>query len=83
VNITAFGFAAGQELSAQHFFTPHYVQMSTYSEENMRLIQLKRVYDPPNSADGARFLVERLWLRGVKKSSLAIDALFGKFPCLM
>ena len=37
------------------------------------MIQLKRVYDPPNSADGARFLVERLWPRGVKKSSLAID----------
>lgn len=38
------------------------------------MIQLKRVYDPPDSADGARFLVERLWPRGVKKSSLAIDA---------
>jgi hypothetical protein len=36
VNITVFGFAAAQELSAQHFFTPHYVQMSTYSEENMQ-----------------------------------------------
>ena len=34
VNITGFGSAAGQELSAQRFFTPHYVQMSTYSEEN-------------------------------------------------
>jgi uncharacterized protein YeaO (DUF488 family) len=38
------------------------------------MIQLKRVYDPPDSADGARFLVERLWPRGVKKSSLVIDA---------
>lgn len=38
------------------------------------MIQLKRVYDPPDGADGARFLVERLWPRGVKKSSLAIDA---------
>jgi len=36
VNITAFEFAAEQELSVQHFFTPHYVQMSTYSEENMQ-----------------------------------------------
>jgi hypothetical protein len=72
VNITAFGFAAGQELSAQHFFTPHYVQMYVLGGE-YAMIQLKRVYDPPNSADGARFLVERLWPRGVKKSSLAID----------
>ena len=28
----------------------------------------------PDSADGARFLVERLWPRGVKKSSLEISA---------
>lgn len=38
------------------------------------MIQLKRVYEAPNNADGARFLVERLWPRGVKKSSLALDA---------
>ncbi|MGO9412777.1 MAG: DUF488 domain-containing protein [Spirochaetia bacterium] len=40
----------------------------------MRLIQLKRVYEIPSSTDGARFLVERLWPRGVKRSSLEIDA---------
>jgi uncharacterized protein YeaO (DUF488 family) len=38
------------------------------------MIQLKRVYDSPDSADGARFLVERLWPRGMKKSSLEIRA---------
>ncbi len=38
------------------------------------MIQLKRVYDPPGSQDGSRYLVERLWPRGVKKSSLPIDA---------
>jgi uncharacterized protein YeaO (DUF488 family) len=38
------------------------------------VIQLKRVYEPSASADGARFLVERLWPRGVKKSSLEIKA---------
>lgn len=38
------------------------------------MIQLKRVYEPSASADGARFLVERLWPRGVKKSSLEIKA---------
>jgi uncharacterized protein YeaO (DUF488 family) len=41
--------------------------------EEYAMIQLKRVYDPPDSGDGVRFLVERLWPRGVKKSSLAID----------
>lgn len=38
------------------------------------MIQLKRVYDPPAPQDGKRFLVERLWPRGMKKESLALDA---------
>ena len=36
------------------------------------MIQLKRVYDSHGSAGGTRFLVERLWPRGVKKTSLDI-----------
>ena len=38
------------------------------------MIQLKRAYDPPASADGTRFLVERLWPRGVKKETLHVEA---------
>ena len=34
-------------------------------------IQLKRVYEPHSAQDGTRFLVERLWPRGVTKSTLA------------
>lgn len=34
-------------------------------------IQLKRVYDQLAQEDGSRFLVERLWPRGIKKSALA------------
>lgn len=37
-------------------------------------IQLKRVYEASSDADGARFFVERLWPRGIKKSSLEIRA---------
>jgi uncharacterized protein YeaO (DUF488 family) len=37
------------------------------------MIQLKRVYDPENKTDGLRFLVERLWPRGIKKEDLKID----------
>lgn len=37
------------------------------------MIQLKRVYDPANSTDGTRFLIERLWPRGMKKTSLRIN----------
>ncbi len=37
------------------------------------MIKLKRVYDPSAKADGIRYLVERLWPRGVKKSDLQLD----------
>jgi Protein of unknown function, DUF488 len=37
------------------------------------VIQLKRAYDPPESDDGFRVLVDRLWLRGVSKSAARID----------
>jgi uncharacterized protein YeaO (DUF488 family) len=36
------------------------------------MIKLKRAYEPSATADGARFLIERLWPRGVKKESLPI-----------
>jgi uncharacterized protein YeaO (DUF488 family) len=37
------------------------------------MIQIKRVYEPPAPEDGARFLVERLWPRGIKKEALHPD----------
>lgn len=37
------------------------------------MIRIKRVYEPSSPSDGARFLVERLWPRGVKKNALSID----------
>ena len=41
------------------------------------MINLKRVYEPTRKDDGKKFLVERLWPRGVKKTALA-DALWLK-----
>jgi len=38
-----------------------------------RHIKLKRAYIPPSADDGTRILIDRLWPRGVKKSSAAID----------
>ena len=38
------------------------------------MIQIKRVYESQSAADGARFLVERLWPRGVTKAALEMDA---------
>ena len=35
-------------------------------------IRLKRAYEPPSKADGARVLIDRLWPRGVTKQEAAI-----------
>lgn len=37
------------------------------------MILLKRAYDTASSKDGRRYLVERLWPRGIKKPSLPLD----------
>ncbi len=37
------------------------------------MIKVKRVYDPPDSSDGTRFLVDRLWPRGIKRESLHLS----------
>ena len=34
------------------------------------MIQIKRVYETAAKSDGKRFLVERLWPRGIKKAAL-------------
>ena len=38
------------------------------------MIKLKRAYDAADSTDGTRFLVERLWPRGISKAALRVDA---------
>jgi uncharacterized protein YeaO (DUF488 family) len=38
------------------------------------MIKLKRVYEEESPNDGARYLIERLWPRGVRKESLRINA---------
>lgn len=38
------------------------------------MIKTKRVYEAAEPSDGARFLVERLWPRGMKKEDLKMDA---------
>ncbi len=37
------------------------------------MIRLKRAYEAPAREDGRRFLVERLWPRGVRKKGLKLD----------
>jgi uncharacterized protein YeaO (DUF488 family) len=36
-------------------------------------IRLKRIYDPPEPADGCRILVDRLWPRGLTREAARID----------
>lgn len=37
-------------------------------------LHIKRAYEPASPKDGRRFLVDRLWPRGVKKEALALTA---------
>ncbi len=37
------------------------------------MIQVKRAYEKSSKDNGPRFLVERLWPRGIKKENLQID----------
>ncbi|WP_157015810.1 DUF488 domain-containing protein [Mesorhizobium xinjiangense] len=39
----------------------------------MHDIGIKRVYAPPQKADGVRVLVDRVWPRGVSKDKAAVD----------
>ncbi|HTT33456.1 MAG TPA: DUF488 family protein [Methylomirabilota bacterium] len=37
------------------------------------MVRIKRVYEKPDSADGFRVLVDRLWPRGMKKEQAKVD----------
>ncbi|AVV46910.1 DUF488 domain-containing protein [Streptomyces sp. P3] len=36
-------------------------------------VRVRRVYDPPDTGDGVRVLVDRLWPRGVSKEAARVD----------
>ena len=38
------------------------------------MITVKRAYEAVSLTDGTRFLVERLWPRGISKATLRVDA---------
>ena len=45
-------------------------------------IHTKRVYEPAEPADGVRFLIDRLWPRGLKKDALRLDGWLKEVaPC--
>ena len=39
----------------------------------MKRVRIKRIYEPPETSDGFRVLVDRVWPRGMKKETAAID----------
>ena len=40
------------------------------------MIYIKRIYNPVSANDGQRFLVDRLWPRGLQKDALKLDGWF-------
>lgn len=38
------------------------------------MLKLKRAYEAPETTDGVRYLIDRLWPRGVSKAELKIEA---------
>jgi len=53
---------------------PRLAAKATGDRRQQHVITLKRVYDPASRRDGTRFLVERLWPRGITKVRLKADA---------
>jgi len=37
-------------------------------------VRVRRVYDEPSAADGARVLVDRVWPRGLRRDAIRLDA---------
>lgn len=38
------------------------------------MIKIKRIYEPAEAADGRRFLVDRVWPRGIRKDAAGVEA---------
>ncbi len=47
--------------------------MQRASSTTPATIQIRRVYAPPLAAEGRRYLVDRLWLRGCRREALQLD----------
>jgi len=45
-----------------------------------KTVQVKRAYDPPSDNDGVRVLVDRLWPRGLSKTSVDLRRWFNHDP---
>lgn len=50
---------------------PERVGSPAVSTHDRHEFRIKRVYEAPSDEDGLRFLVDRLWPRGIQKSTLS------------
>lgn len=82
-SLTPFARVRGMEITypaEPALFTPADVAAkpsnggSTLMSKTGSPIRIQRVYDTSEPANGPRFLVERLWPRGIKKAALHLDA---------
>ena len=48
--------------------------MKSYREKGDGMLKIKRVYESAVPGDGVRFLVDRLWPRGIRKENLEMKA---------
>ena len=46
----------------------------TVTDGVQAMIKVKRAYDTAGAEDGSRFLIDRLWPRGIRKDELKVDA---------
>src|SRR5262245_16409816 len=57
------------DVSAPMFYKIFMIQQTRL----FHMIQIKRAYEPATAEDGARFLVDRLWPRGLTKEALELE----------
>ena len=69
VRLAACSFIPQLSCDTRHALSLPFVE----AKANRKTLQVKRVYDPPSKDDGIRVLVDRLWPRGLTKTTAAVD----------
>jgi uncharacterized protein YeaO (DUF488 family) len=49
-------------------------ELPQLAEPGTRGVEIKRIYEVPDAADGLRVLIDRLWPRGISRRRAALDA---------
>ena len=65
---------AGRCLNTNLFISAATIHGNQSAARGNSLLRTKRVYEPAEPGDGVRFLVDRLWPRGIKREALEMEA---------